>query len=206
MTALVVMAKACVPGRVKTRLHPPFTLDEAAAIAAAALADTLDVVRRTAVDRRILAFDGDPSGVDCRGFDVIAQARGSLDERLAAVFDLMDEPTLLVGMDTPQMSAAQLRLPQTADICFGPAVDGGFWALGMRSPRGDVIRGVEMSRADTGAHQLAAFDRAGLTVELLDTLHDVDDARDAHRVAAQIPRSSFARAVEAAAGSTRVAG
>ena len=43
MTTLLVIAKEPVPGRVKTRLTPPFTPEEAAALAEAALADTLDV-------------------------------------------------------------------------------------------------------------------------------------------------------------------
>ena len=52
---VLVMAKAPVPGRVKTRLCPPLTPDEAAEIAAAALADTLaavGVMRRPPPDRR----------------------------------------------------------------------------------------------------------------------------------------------------------
>ena len=63
-------------------------------------------------------------------------------------------------MDTPQLTAAHLApvLPTgrrtTIDAWFGPATDGGFWALGMREPRGDLIRGVPMSRDDTGAQQL----------------------------------------------------
>lgn len=203
MTALVVIAKACVPGRVKTRLHPPFTLQQAATIAAASLADTLAVAGRVPADRRILYFDGDPTGISCDGFELVPQPKGPLDERLAAVFDLVDEPTLLIGMDTPQVSPHDVRWPDATDAVIGLAVDGGFWALGMREPRGDVIRGVPMSRSDTGARQRAALARAGLTVELLDTLRDVDSAPDAHTIAAAIPDSSFARAVAACCSSRR---
>ena len=204
MSALVVIAKECVPGRVKTRLHPSFTMAQAAMIAGASLADTLDAARRVSADRRILYFDGDPADTPHSGFEVIAQPQGPLDERLAAVFDLLDEPTLLIGMDTPQLRPADLRWPENADAVVGIAADGGFWALGMRRPRGDVIRGVPMSRPDTGALQLAALARAGLTVEALDTLRDVDLAEDARVVAAQIPDSAFARALAAASGVPRV--
>ncbi|MGZ0711911.1 TIGR04282 family arsenosugar biosynthesis glycosyltransferase (plasmid) [Coraliomargarita sp. W4R53] len=197
MTALVVIAKECVPGRVKTRLHPPYTLEQAAAIAAASLADTLAVARRAPADRHILYFDGDASETPHEGFEVVAQAGGSLDERLAALFDLLDEPTLLIGMDTPQVTTADLRWPQHTDVVFGPANDGGFWALGMREPRGDVIRGVPMSRDDTGALQVKALDTAGLSIEYLVTLRDVDLAEDAQAVASQIAGSQFASAVGA---------
>lgn len=195
MTALVVIAKACIPGRVKTRLHPPFTLEAAAAIAAASLADTLETARAIAADRRILYFDGDPDGCRHDGFEVVQQSPGALDERLASLFDRLDEPTLLIGMDTPQIAPADMVWPTDSDAVIGLAEDGGFWALGMREPRGDVIRGVPMSRADTGAMQLATLRAAGLTVDLLTTLRDVDLAADALAVAAGIPWSRLARAV-----------
>lgn len=205
MTALVVIAKACVPGRVKTRLHPPFTLEAAAAIAAACLADTLETARAIPVDRRILYFDGDPDGCRHDGFDVVAQHTGTLDERIADIFDRLDEPTLLIGMDTPQAKAFDLVWPTDSDAVMGMAEDGGFWALGMREPRGDVIRGVPMSRADTGARQLAALCDAGLTVRQLVALRDVDRAADAAAVAEEIPSSRFATAVTAALRHGRVA-
>ena len=57
---VVVIAKEPVPGRVKTRLTPPFTPEEAAALAEAALTDTLAAVAETTVARRVLALDGTP--------------------------------------------------------------------------------------------------------------------------------------------------
>jgi glycosyltransferase A (GT-A) superfamily protein (DUF2064 family) len=205
VTTLVVIAKACIPGRVKTRLHPPYTLEAAAAIAAASLDDTLEAARAAAADRRILYFDGDPDGCRHHGFEVVAQHPGTLDERIAAVFDLLDEPTLLVGMDTPQMVPADLRWPTDSDAVIGMADDGGFWALGMRAPRGDVVRGVPMSRSDTGLRQRAALSDAGLTVELLRPLRDVDLAADARAVASQVPHSRFAKAVVEATPAGRAA-
>jgi glycosyltransferase A (GT-A) superfamily protein (DUF2064 family) len=205
MTALVVIAKACVPGLVKTRLHPPFTLEQAAALAAASLADTLATARKVSVDRRILYLEGDPAGIACEGFEVVLQPGGSLDERLAVIFDQLEEPTLLIGMDTPQVAPEHLRWPSRTEAVLGFAQDGGFWTIGMREPRGDVIRGVTMSRSDSGATQFEALRRAGLTVELLDTLRDVDCAADAGAVAAAIPLSRFAAELHAVCEGWRVA-
>ncbi|MEV8268400.1 DUF2064 domain-containing protein [Microbacterium sp. NPDC076911] len=198
MTAVVVIAKECVPGRVKTRLSPSFTPEQAARIAAASLADTLDTARELVADRHILYFDGDASMTPHNGFEVIPQTGETLDERLGAIFDLIDEPMLLIGMDTPQLTRAHLRWPERTDVVYGPACDGGFWALGMREPRGDVIRGVAMSQSNTGELQLAALEGAGLSVEHLVTLLDVDLAADAHSVAAEVPGSRFAHAVSEA--------
>ncbi|GAA1057713.1 glycosyl transferase [Agromyces luteolus] len=200
MTAVAVIAKECRPGRVKTRLTPPFMPEEAAALAAAALDDTLEVVAALPVDRRVLYFDGEAAPEAAAGFDVLAQSSGDLDERLAHLFDAVDEPLLLVGMDTPQLTgalvAAALGVGDTdhsTDAWLGPAADGGFWALAMREPDGAVIRGVPMSRDDTGRLQLARLEAAGLVVGLLDELTDVDTAESAASVALAAPDTRFAR-------------
>jgi len=197
MTTLVVIAKECRPGRVKTRLGAEIGLEAAARLASASLADTLALGRQVLAARRVLAFDGVPPA-DARDFHVVPQADGDLDERLAAVFDAATGPTLLVGMDTPQLVAADLaavfpRWPSDADAVLGPAVDGGFWAIGMREPDGDVIRGVAMSRGDTGSAQLARLTASGRRVRLLGPLEDVDTLASARRVAAAAPGTRFAR-------------
>lgn len=197
MTVLVVIAKECVPGRVKTRLSPPYSPESAAAIAAASLADTLETAAAVAA-RRILYFDGRPDDAWRENFEIVPQEPGTLDERIAALFERLDEPTLLIGMDTPQVAITDLAWPTDTDAVIGMADDGGFWALGMKQPRGDVVRGVRMSRADTGAQQLESLQNEGLTVRRLAVMRDVDLASDALAVAADIPQSRFARTVAAA--------
>jgi len=197
MLTIAVIAKECIPGRVKTRLHPPFSLEEAAEIAAASLGDTLDVVRSVPADRRILFFDGSNPPAEADGFEILQQNEGTLDQRLGYLFDSVDGPLLMIGMDTPQVTHALLspvveRWHDDIDAWFGFASDGGFWALGMREPRGDLIRGVPMSQDDTGAHQLARLREAGLRVGMLPSLTDVDTIDDAFEVAALAPETVFA--------------
>ena len=202
MTTIIVIAKETVPGRVKTRLHPPFSLEQAAELAAAALNDTLAAVITLGATDHILYFDGTMLPASASRFRVVPQVAGTLDERIAAVFDLCTGPTLLVGMDTPQISAAQLtevfdRWPNDVDAWFGPATDGGFWALGLREPHGDLVRGVPMSRDDTGSIQLERLLDAGLSVRLLPTLTDVDTIDSANEVARFAPLTEFAATLAA---------
>lgn len=199
---LLVIAKAPVPGKAKTRLCPPCTPEQAARIAAAALTDTLAAVRATPAVRRTLVWHGPSGGLS--GWYVVSQRGDGLGERLAHAFADTAVPglsSLLVGMDTPQLTPALLtglveQLASGADAVLAPALDGGWWALALAEPRhGRVLRDVPMSTADTGALTAAALRGLGLTVLDGPVLRDVDLADDARAVAAQCPGGSFGAAV-----------
>ncbi|MBF4585018.1 MULTISPECIES: DUF2064 domain-containing protein [unclassified Curtobacterium] len=197
---VAVVAKECLPGKVKTRLTPALSPEGAARVASASLADTLSTVRALPAERRVLFFDGDVVPESAEGFDVLHQPGGGLDERLGFLFDAIDGPLLLVGMDTPQVSTDALApvfdRPER-DAWFGPAEDGGFWSLYLQAPTGDLLRGVPMSQDDTGAVQLARLTDAGLDVGILGELLDVDTMPDAERVAELAPDSGFTQALRA---------
>jgi len=194
VTTLLVIAKEPRPGRVKTRLTPPFTPEQAAALAEASLVDTLHVLLATPARRRVLVLDGAPGPWLPPGFDVVPQCGGGLDERLAAAFAGCDGPALLIGMDTPQVTPALLTVDfADCDAYFGPAEDGGFWALGLADPDPALLRGVPMSTPTTGAVQRARLTAAGLRVRDLPPLRDVDTAYDAELVAAEAPEGQFAK-------------
>ncbi|HEV7625901.1 MAG TPA: DUF2064 domain-containing protein [Streptomyces sp.] len=190
-TTVLVIAKEPVPGRVKTRLTPPYRPEEAAQLAEAALTDTLETVARVPARRRVLVLAGRPGGWLPDGFEVVQQCDGGLDLRIAAAFALCDGPALLIGMDTPQITPellAPVMSPHAWDDCdgwFGPAADGGFWALGLGRPDASLVRGVPMSTGTTGAVQRQRLVNAGLSVRDLPVLRDVDTASDADQIAAQ---------------------
>jgi len=197
-----VIAKAAVPGRVKTRLSPPCSPEQAAALARAALADTLAAAGATAgVDRRVLVLDGAPGPPVPPGWEIIPQRGGGLADRLAGAFADTGGPALLVGMDTPQVTPALLEhglaALAMADAVLGRAPDGGFWAIGLQTPDPAVFAGVPMSVETTGAVQARRLDELGLRAVALPELRDVDDIEDARAVAALAPDSAFARALAA---------
>ncbi|MEV4812591.1 TIGR04282 family arsenosugar biosynthesis glycosyltransferase [Micromonospora avicenniae] len=213
MTVLLVVAKAPVPGAVKTRLCPPVSPLQAARIAAAALRDTLDAVRATPGVTPVLACAGrlteaeDAAGLvtSLRGWTVLPQRGSGLGDRLANAYaEVADafpsRPVLQVGMDTPQLTpaglaAAVLRLA-SADAVLGAAVDGGWWALGLREPReAALLRTVPMSTPRTGWLTWSALAERGLRVAPLPLLRDVDEWPDALAVAAEAPSGRFARQI-----------
>jgi len=213
---LLVVAKAPVPGRAKTRLAATVGDQVAAEIAAAALLDTLEAVTATPVATRIVALTGElddaARAAEIRRrlapFTVIGQRGNHFGDRLAnahadaAAVD--GHPVLQIGMDTPQVTAGLLadcgrRLAESSAV-LGLARDGGWWALGVHTPAlAEGLRDVPMSQPDTGALTLKSLRGNGVSVALLDELADFDIADDVAAVRADCrPGSRFAHVTRAA--------
>ena len=202
---LLVLAKEPRPGRVKTRLSPALLPRQAAAVAEAALADTLSVAAAVPVTRCTVVLDGAPGHWLPAGVDVLAQRAGDLGARLAGGFadawSALPLPMLLVGMDTPQLTVALLAdaldalLSPGTDAVLGPADDGGWWALGVRAPVAGLFDGVPMSTDGTGRAQRARLDALGLVTATLPPLRDIDHLDDIAAVAALQPPGARLAAV-----------
>lgn len=206
---LAVIAKAPVPGLVKTRLCPPCTEEEAAAIAEAALADTLDVVLDASASRRTLVLDGEPGPWVPHGIEIMPQGNGTLAQRLRASFEacfaICPDPVIMIAMDTPQVSVANVeavaqRLTANAgpDAVLGPADDGGYWLVGLRHLHPEVFTGVPMSTNATLTIQRQQMERCGYRVALGEQLLDFDDFAQAFDLAQMVPDSRFAKVVSEA--------
>jgi uncharacterized protein len=208
-TQVIVIAEAPVPGLVKTGLTPPLRPEEAALVAEAALADTLDVVAATPTARRLIALAGAPGAWLPGGFEVIGQRGGGPDERLAAAFAdayaAVPLPMVLIGTDTPQVTAAMISDAVAslesgeADAVFGPATNGGFWLLGLRRPDRSLLAGIPMSEPDAGRVLLERLAGDGLRVALAPRLTAADAFDAAEQVAREIPGSRFAAVFAASA-------
>jgi glycosyltransferase A (GT-A) superfamily protein (DUF2064 family) len=208
----LVVAKAPVAGRVKTRLGQVVGMERAAGLAAAALLDTLTACAAAyGVERCHLALDGDLT--DARGADALLEGvagwsvhpqRGDgFAERLVRAHQTVaaasGAPVVQVGMDTPHLAVTTLRsaaslLTAPDQAVLGQAHDGGWWLIGLGGPHllahlGDV----PMSTSRTGELTRVALERAGATVHETASMRDVDDVADAESVAAEAPDTRFAR-------------
>jgi glycosyltransferase A (GT-A) superfamily protein (DUF2064 family) len=199
---VLLLAKEPVAGWVKTRLHGPFSPDEAALLAGAAIEDTMEAVRAARVAQRIAVWTGEGQlwrhRLGRAGLAVVDQRPGSLNDRLTGAFldsGPGERPRLLIGMDTPQVTAELLESEwDGADAVLGLSDDGGFWAIGLRGVDPDAcFRGIPMSTDRTGAAQLNRLIDLGLSVKLLAPLRDIDQPADAAAVAYQHPRLGFSR-------------
>jgi uncharacterized protein len=207
---VLVVAKAPVAGRAKTRLAALVGDERAAELAAAALLDTIDACRELGAARH-LSLTGDLDEA-ARGAEISAaladwtvtpQRGDGFAERLVnAHLDAGPGLVVQIGMDTPQVTAAALHEVADAmtdhDAVLAPATDGGWWALARRDA--DVVRHVaqvRMSAEDTFIETLRALERAGAHVGRAAAMTDVDEVADAELVAALAPGTHFAEVWQA---------
>jgi rSAM/selenodomain-associated transferase 1 len=186
---VLVVAKAPVPGRSKTRLVPPLTPEQAAGIQRALLLDTLDACRVEAAEVGLLHADPEEArelrelaGPAARL--VLQQGRGLGDALLAAMYtELARGPLALVSADIPGLPGGALRqafaaLAGGADVVLGPALDGGYWLVAMRSFHEEPFRAIPWSTPAVYATTLERCAAAGLRVETVAAWRDVDTAVD----------------------------
>jgi glycosyltransferase A (GT-A) superfamily protein (DUF2064 family) len=219
---VLVMAKAPVPGQVKTRLGAVVGAVVAAELAAACLLDTLDVCETVFPLRgmRHVALAGE-LGRAVRSSELREQLemwtlhsqRGDgFPARLAAahldVARAGGVPVVQIGMDTPHLSAGHLAavaelVGRGNDAVLGPADDGGWWVLAMTDPRyAEALRTVTMSTDRTYVDTRDALSAAGARVVGTSSLRDVDTVRDAGLAAAAAPLTRFARLWTQVVGAT----
>jgi glycosyltransferase A (GT-A) superfamily protein (DUF2064 family) len=195
---VLVMAKEPRPRRVKTRLCPPCSPEEAAAVAEAALADTLAAVAACSARRKVLALDGRPGSWLPPGFEVIPQRGDDFNQRLVNAWSDPGGAGIQIGMDTPQVSASELDALLAeldhSDAVLGHALDGGWWAIGWRAadPKA-MFTGIPMSTPDTGHAQESRIGALGLRLHRAAPKRDIDTIDDLRIVADHHPFLRTAR-------------
>lgn len=189
--AVIVMAKAPVPGYAKTRLIPAI-----GAVRAARLADRL---LHHAVGVALQALLG-PVDLCCApdaqhallqphraqpGLVLSDQGQGDLGERMSRAFDRwwpLADRVLMTGTDAPALDARVLQRAAQAlddvDAVFVPALDGGYALVGLRTAAPSLFRDVAWSTGQVMSTTRAHLAAAGLRHAELDTLADIDEPAD----------------------------
>ena len=191
MTRIVIFAKAPVAGRVKTRLIPALGAEGAARLAREMLARTIAAALAARTGPVELCADPDSADPAWAGrlpegpVRLSGQGGGDLGERLArAAFRTIraGERVLLVGTDCPDLTPD--RLGEAAAMLAGhdavihPALDGGYALLGLRRFDRSLFERIEWSTARVAAQTLARLDALGWTVQVGETLRDIDEPAD----------------------------
>ena len=195
--ALVIFAKAPIPGQVKTRLCPPLTPDEAATLHGSFV---LDMLERTklATTKLKLQFDRHlacaPSAShvffkimeERQGVKVIDQVGDDLGARMHNAFETLFargyQRVLIIGTDVPTLPLEHVKQALTMleqhDLVLGPALDGGYYLIGLTRPIQALFRDISWSTDQVLKRTQENAATAGLTTALLDPWRDVDTLDD----------------------------
>ncbi len=190
------MAKAPEAGRVKTRLVPPLTLDEAAALSVCLLRDTVENVANAAAREGADAVAVyTPVGSEQafenllpKGFSLLPQYGESLGDRLfnatQTLLRLGYASVCLINSDSPTLPSDRLvgaldALAHCGDrVVLGPARDGGYYLIGLKRAHQRLFDAVDWSTSKVLAQTLERAAEIGLEVELLPEWYDVDSTAD----------------------------
>lgn len=200
LCALGVMTKAPRAGRVKTRLTPPLTSEEAAALNTCFLRDTANAISSASAQclaRGIGVYTpvGDESAyadILPTDFELIAQRGDAFGERLTnAVEDLRAvgfDAVCLIDSDSPTVpqtayaDAARILAQQGDRMVFGPSDDGGYYLIGLKQLHRRLFEDIDWSTERVAEQTLQRAKEIGLEVALLPTWYDVDDRMTLRRL------------------------
>ena len=198
--ALVVMAKAPRPGKVKTRLSPPLTSDQASALNICFIRDTtenIQQVTQASNSAGLVAYTpvGDEAAFDGllpSGFELLAQRGDGFGERLLFVcedlFSCGFSSVCLIDSDSPTMPQPALlqavkSLSRAGDrMLLGGSDDGGYYLIGIKHPHRRLFEQIDWSTERVFAQTLERAREIALPAELLPTWYDVDDAATLERL------------------------
>jgi rSAM/selenodomain-associated transferase 1 len=199
---LVVVAKAPVPGKVKTRLYPELAIDEATHLYSCFIQDRIEEIGNLrAVDLAISYTPEDSKQYFTRfisnGFQLFPQRGKDLGERLSNIFeDKLAEAydaVSIIDSDTPDLPRSiveqsfQLLMSNGVDAVFGPCDDGGYYLVALRRPHPELFQNVPWSTEAVLDITLERAARLGIRTKLLpawndlDTFEDLTDFYDKHK-------------------------
>ncbi|MDX6549082.1 MAG: uncharacterized protein QOG33_2632 [Gaiellales bacterium] len=176
---VLITAKAPLAGRAKTRLSPPLPIELAARLAEAFLADVLSAARAVDAEAGFLCPASDAADLRRRfaGVPLVVQTGHGLSGALASG---VRAGTVVVAGDAPGIRPEAIAAAATADadVVLAPSRDGGFTLIRMRRHHPAVFDGIHWSTGSVLNQVLATSRAAGLSVELLDPVADVDTVDD----------------------------
>lgn len=185
---LGVMVRVPAAGRVKTRMAAALSPEAACELYRAFLGDLFERLESARV-RPTIFHDGEPgesmAALLPRPWPLVPQPEGDLGTRMVAAFQhLLAGPAsraVLIGSDSPDLPLIHLRHAfqrlKHRDVVIGPAMDGGYYLIGLRSAAPGLFENISWGEPGVFAQTIAAVRSAGLSLSVLPPWYDVDDAQ-----------------------------
>jgi rSAM/selenodomain-associated transferase 1 len=186
---LIVFVKAPRPGLAKTRIAKTSGPQRAVAIHRELVDAVLGGIGSlSTVELRFTPDDAEP---DIRPWvqetwTAQPQGSGDLGARLVRAFEEAfaagAERVAIIGSDCPEGRTSDVRSAwaelRTHDLVVGPAIDGGYWLIGLRAPQPALFEEIAWSSDQVLGQTLQRARSLGLRIQLLRNLGDVDTEED----------------------------
>jgi rSAM/selenodomain-associated transferase 1 len=201
---IAIMAKASAPGQTKTRLVPPLTFDQAAALNTAFVQDIADNVllagRHSAIAGYV-AFA--PRGSEDFFRGILPPAIGLIDACLPTLGDCLvrtveevlargHQSAVVLNSDSPTLPTAVLvetaqALAQPGErAVLGPSSDGGYYLLGIKTAHYRLFEDIAWSTERVAAQTRERAREIKLDVHTLPVWYDVDDVEGLRRLRSEV--------------------
>ncbi|MDB5338718.1 MAG: hypothetical protein JWN70_4337 [Planctomycetaceae bacterium] len=190
---VIVFARFPEAGQTKTRLIPALGPERSAQLQAALTRRTLHVTRQLCLDRACdveVRFAGGDVSRMCSQFGADLQYTGQqgnglgerLEDAVSAAFLAGTKRVVVIGTDCPELDATILgeafKGLSHADVVLGPAMDGGYYLIGLNANRPELFRGIDWSTENVLRQTLQRVRQVGCSVRQLRPLSDVDHPED----------------------------
>lgn len=188
--ALILFIRNPELGKVKTRLARDVGQDKALAIYKALLTHTRDTALAVDAQRLLFYSQAIPESDDwpSPAFTKFLQRGDDLGERMQLAFAQALEQAdkaVIVGSDIAQITAEIIseafQALEENDYVIGPALDGGYYLLGMKQPTPELFQNMEWSTPDVCQTTLDRISSLGRSYHKVTTLSDIDYAEDWER-------------------------
>ncbi len=200
--AIVIFAKAPIPGLVKTRLASFLTPEECAELYKCFFLDIVASIEKSGYSL-FVSFTPTESENIIRDLippklSIFPQEGNDLGERMlnAAryISNLGKTKVILVGADIPALSEDYIvhavKSLDNHELCIGPAYDGGYYLIGFKKPQPILFEGISWGTGKVLAHTLKRIKALGLSCYRLPTLRDVDTFDDLAYLHSQLQDST----------------
>jgi rSAM/selenodomain-associated transferase 1 len=202
--AVAIMAKAPLPGQVKTRLCPPLSHDEAAGLYRCFLLDKIQQVRALERARPVIAYApedaGQIFGAMAPDLELLPQRGADLGVRLTGILERLlgsgHDGAVAIDSDTPtlpvrllQQAVDRLADDPELDVVLGPTEDGGYYLIGLKAPQPVLFTDMPWSTSDVLPETVRRAAGRRLRLAQLPPWYDVDTSEDLNRLRAELARS-----------------
>lgn len=186
--AIIIFVRHPEPGKVKTRLAATIGDENAVKVYHLLLKHTFDLIKNSSLPVYVYYADMVMQDDLWRGNNIIkrCQATGDLGEKMAHAFqDVFADgysKVVIIGSDCYELNRQMvydcLEILETKEIVIGPAKDGGYYLLGMRSPFKNLFQGIAWSTGAVFKETVRQVQRNNYSVHILPVLTDVDTEED----------------------------